>query len=70
MLKSLKTIKQSDPGKGSVCLYENGVMHQIYHDAIHLDFKDTQKEMKIYRKDFCQDGAKPILVDITNIRSI
>ena len=69
MVKSRKSLKQSDTGKGSVCLYDNGVMHQVYKDAIHLDIKDSQKEMEIYRKDYCPDGARPILVDITNVRS-
>jgi len=68
--KTFKTIKQSDTGKGTVCLYDNGVMHQVYHSGIELDMDDTRKEMEIYNREYCTGGPRPILVDLTRIRSV
>ena len=70
MAKPGKTIKQSDTCKGKVYMYDNGIMHQVYHDAIHIDIEDSMKEMEIYRNEFCTQGARPILVDITNVKSV
>ena len=70
MKKTFKTVKQSDTGKGTVCLYENGVMHQVYHDGVNLDMDDTRKEMEIYRREYCPKDPPPILVDLTRLRSV
>lgn len=63
-------LRESKTTKGSVRLYDSGIMHQTYHKGVEIIFEDTEKEMEIYRKEFCQDGARPILVDINTIKSV
>ena len=65
-----KVLKESKTGKGKVILYENGIMHQMYDDAISLNIKDSRKEIGIYRTEYCREEKRPILVDITNIKSV
>lgn len=62
--------KKSDTDKGTVILYENGLMHQVYQDNTDLVMNDSLKELDLYRADFCRDKKRPILVDITNLRSV
>jgi hypothetical protein len=64
------TVKQSDTGKGTVSLYENGVMHQVYKENIHLDMDDSRREMEIYSSEYCTRGPRPILVDLTTLGSV
>ena len=63
-------VKSIDTGKGKVRLYSNGIMHQIYYDRAELLHEDSIAEMEIYRKEFCQEGPRPILVDINNLKTV
>ncbi len=65
-----RILKESKTGKGKVLLYENGILHQVYEDAITLDIDDSRKEIGIYKKEYCADGKRPILVDITKVKSV
>ena len=67
---SFNIVKQTDTGKGRVMLYEEGFMHQVYNDSVDLNIKDSLREMEIYRSEFCNEGKRPILVDITNLKSV
>ena len=70
MATSKNIIRESETGKGSVYLHENGIMHQVYNDNADLVMKDSLKEIEIYTREYCTDNKRPILVDITNIRSV
>jgi hypothetical protein len=65
-----EVIKSTDTGKGTVRLYRNGIMHQTYQDLAELIHEDSQAEMEIYEKEYCQEGPHPMLVDITNVKTV
>ena len=63
-------VKELSTGSGTVRLYSNGIMHQTYKDGANLTIKDTKREMKIYKNEYCEDTSRPILVDINNVRTV
>jgi hypothetical protein len=63
-------IKSTETGKGTVRLYRNGIMHQTYQYLAELTSKDSQAEMEIYYKEYCQEGPRPMLVDIRNLKTV
>ena len=65
-----KVIKTTDTGKGMVRLYGNGIMHQTYVDGAELTIEDSTLELEIYRKEYCTEVKRPILVDINNIKTV
>lgn len=65
-----KVIKSTDTGLGQVRLYSNGIMHQTYKDGAEISKTDSDKEMEIYRNEYCNGGRRPILVDINNIKTV
>ena len=65
-----KAIRSTVTGKGRVQLYPSGILHQTYEDGAELGISDSVKELNIYRKEYCREGRKPILVDITKIKSV
>ncbi|MFC2111728.1 hypothetical protein ACFLTA_00520 [Bacteroidota bacterium] len=63
-------VKESSTGTGIVQLYRNGIMHQTYQDGSELTMEDSQRELEVYRAEFCVDTNRPILVDINNIKTV
>lgn len=65
-----KVIKSTDTGLGQVRLYSNGIMHQTYKDGAGISKTDSDKEMEIYRNEYCNHGKRPMLVDLNNVKSV
>ena len=65
----LEIIRESETGKGTVRLYGNGIMHQIYRKGVSLHKEDTDREIEIYKSEYCREKNRPMLVELTNIKS-
>ena len=65
-----KVVKSRETGTGKVQLYKNGIMHQTYNKGVELSKQDSAKELEIYRKEFCNDTRRPILVELDDIKSV
>jgi hypothetical protein len=65
----LEIIRETDTGKGAVRLYANGIMHQTYRERVSILKEDTDREIEIYKNEYCQELNRPILVDLTNIKA-
>ena len=70
MTTKVNIIQESETVKGRVYLYKSGIIHQVYDDNADLVMNDSLKEIEIYTREFCTENKRPILVDITNIRSV
>jgi hypothetical protein len=62
--------KELSTGSGIVRLYSNGILHQTYKDGAELKKEDSDNEMMIYRKNFCKDMSRPILVELDNLKTV
>ena len=62
--------RESDTCKGKVRLYENGIMHQTYHEGACLTKEDSAAEILLYKEEYCKDLKRPILIDITGLKSV
>lgn len=62
-------VRETDTGKGTLRLYRNGIMHQDYRKGVELFKEDSDREMEIYRSEYCREQRHPIFVDVTNVRS-
>lgn len=65
-----KIIHSSNTRKGLIRLYENGLLHQTYNDRAILTKEDSAEEMEFYSREYCNELARPILVDITNLKTV
>ena len=63
-------IKSTKTGKGQVCLYSSGIMHQTYERGIDLEFQDSLDEFKTYKDGYCDEKTRPILVDLDNLKTV
>ena len=65
-----KILKESSTGTGVVRLYSNGIMHQTYKEGSDLTKEDSDREMELYRKEFCKETNRPILVELDKVRTV
>ncbi len=65
-----EVIKSTDTRISTIRLYRSGIMHQTYEDKAEIFMKDSSAEMEIYKTEYCNGQRRPILVDITNLKSV
>lgn len=56
--------------QGEVWMDTDGVLHQVYTPGAKISIEDSRQELKIYKSTFCKDSRRPIIVDISNIKSV
>ena len=56
--------------KGEVWMDEVGILYQDYPPGTKIELEDSLDELKIYQNTFCQEEKKPIVVDLTNIKTV
>ncbi len=61
---------ESSTGSGIIRLYNSGIMYQTYKDGSELKKEDSDHEMMLYRKKFCKDTSRPILVELDNVKTV
>ena len=49
---------------------EDGVLYQDYSPGTVLKLEDSLEELKIYRTTFCKEEKRPIIVDLSNIKTV
>ncbi len=55
---------------GEVWMDEDGVLYQDYSPGTVLKLEDSLEELKIYRNTFCKEEKRPIIVDLSNIKTV
>ena len=65
-----EVIKSTKTSKGLVRLYDSGIMHQIYDKGTELEYQDTLDEFEIYKDGYCHEQARPILVELDNLKKV
>ena len=55
---------------GVVWMDEDGVLYQDYSPGTVLKLEDSLEELKIYRTTFCKEEKRPIIVDLSNIKTV
>ena len=55
--------------QGEAWMDENGILHQVYAPGTELVLEGSPDELRVYRTSFCKEEKRPILVDITNIKT-
>jgi len=56
--------------QGEVWMDEDGVLYQDYPPGTEIKIEDSLGELNIYRSTFCKEVKRPIIVDISNIKSV
>jgi hypothetical protein len=56
--------------QGEVWLGEDGILFQRYVPCAELRLEDSLDELRVYQSSFCREGKRPILVDITKIKTV
>ena len=49
---------------------EEGILHQDYPPATEIELADSLNELRIYQETFCKEEKKPIVVCLTNIKTV
>ena len=55
---------------GEVWMDEDGVLYHDYSPGTVLKLEDSLEELKIYRTTFCKEEKRPIIVDLSNIKTV
>ncbi len=55
---------------GEVWMDEEGILYQDYSPGTELQLEDSLEELKIYRTTFCEEEKMPIIVDLSNIKTV
>ena len=56
--------------QGEVWLDKDGILHQEYAKGAELKLQDSRAELKLYQTRFCHEGKRPIVVDLTGIKTV
>ena len=56
--------------QGEVWMDDDGILYQEYPPGTKITIEDSLGEFKIYRSTFCKDVRRPIIVDISNIKTV
>jgi hypothetical protein len=56
--------------QGVVWMDKDGILYQDYPPGTEIAIEDSLEELKIYRTTFCNDARRPIIVDISNIKTV
>ena len=56
--------------QGEVWMDEDGILYQDYPPGTELKLEDSLGELKIYRTNFCKTVRRPIVVDISNVKTV
>ena len=55
---------------GEVWMDEEGILYQDYSPGTELKLEDSLEELNIYRTTFCKEEKRPIIVDLSNIKTV
>ncbi len=55
--------------QGEVWMDEDGILYQEYSPGAELKLEDSLGELEIYKTVYCKEGSRPIIVDITNVKT-
>ena len=56
--------------QGEAWIDQDGILYQDYPYGTEIKLEDSLEELKIYRTAFCNGIKRPIIVDISNIKSV
>jgi hypothetical protein len=56
--------------QGKVWLGKDGILYQDYVTSAELRLEDSLDELRVYQSTFCRERKRPILVNITNIKTV
>jgi len=56
--------------QGKACMDKDGFLYQDYPPGTEITIEDSLEELKIYRTTFCKNAKRPIIVDISNIKTV
>ncbi len=56
--------------QGEVWMDEDGVLYQDYPPGTEITLEDSLDELKIYRANFCKTVRRPIIVYISNVKTV
>jgi hypothetical protein len=61
---------KQNTSQGEVWIDEDGILYQDYPPGTEITIEDSLGELKIYRTTFCKEVRRPIIVDISNIKTV
>jgi hypothetical protein len=56
--------------QGEAWMDKDGFLYQDYPPGTEITIEDSLGELKIYRSTFCKEVKRPIIVDISNIKTV
>lgn len=56
--------------QGEVWMDEDGILYQDYPPGTEITLEDSLGELEIYRSNYCMDARRPIIVDISNVKTV
>jgi hypothetical protein len=56
--------------QGKAWLDKDGIIHQVYASGTDLRLEDSLEELKLYKTEYCNGVKRPIMVDITNVKTV
>ena len=56
--------------QGEVWMDADGILYQDYPDGAEISIEDSLEELEIYQTTYCKDVKRPIVVDISNIKTV
>lgn len=65
----MKNNKQKT-SQGEVWMDKDGVLYQDYPPGTEITLEDSLDELRAYRANFCKAVRRPIIVDISNVKTV
>jgi hypothetical protein len=56
--------------QGEAWMDEDGILYQDYPPGSEIILEDSMEELRIYRTSFCKTVRRPIIVDISNVKTV
>jgi hypothetical protein len=56
--------------QGEAWMGEDEILYQAYAPGAELRLEDSLDEFRVYQSTFCREGKRPIVVNITNIKTV
>jgi hypothetical protein len=56
--------------QGEVWMDEDGVLYQDYPSGTEITIEDSLGELNLYRTVFCKGDRRPIIVNISNVKTV
>ena len=56
--------------QGEVWSDKDGILYQVYSPGAELELEDSLGELRVYKTEYCKEIKRPIVVDITNVKTV